>query len=472
MPIIPFVGQSYQMEAVTFDNQRCVNLFPILSETGTSKSVAALRSTSGTSLFATFGTGSIRGGIESQGRAFFVSGDGFYELFNDGTSTLHGSLDTSVTFVDMEENPTQIMITDGEFGYIFTKTDDSFVKITDTDFPVPSDLTFQDGYFIVTQASPAKFFISGLNNGLTWAALDSQTVESNPDDLVGVKSDSSNLWLFGTKTTEVFQNTGNAVFPFQRIAGAVIETGCAAQLTIQEINNELYWLGTDDNGDAILWKSNGYNATRASTQPIERKIAESTNISESYGWVYHERGHAFYLLQVKGLDTTLVLDVATGLWHERSYRDPRLFETQQHRGSCHIFFKGKHLIGDRQFGKVYELSLDIYDDAGDEIVRTRISPHIHQERMLVGVSKLELDMETGVGLQSGQGSNPQIMLQYSKDGGRTWSNELWRDIGKVGEYKTRVRWAKLNIRARDIVFRVSTSDPVFIQINEAIINGS
>lgn len=471
MPIIPFVGQTYQMEAVTFDSQRCINMFPILSETGTSKSVAALRSTSGTQLFAEFGTGSIRGGIESQGRAFFVSGDGFYEVFNDGTSTMHGSLDTSVGLVDIEENPTQIMVTDGEFGYIFNKTTDTFTKITDVDFPVPSDLTFQDGYFIVTEAVSSKFYISAINDGTSWGALDSQTVESNPDYLVGLKSDSSNLWLFGTKTTEVFQNTGNATFPFQRIGGAIIETGCAAQATIQEINNEVFWLGTDDNGDAILWKSNGYSATRASTQPIERKIAESSNVTESYAWVYHERGHAFYLLQVKGLDTTLCLDVSTGLWHERSYRDPSLFETQQHRGSCHIFFKQKHLIGDRQFGKVYELRLDVYEDNGDPIVRERTSPHISQERRMIPHAQLELDMETGVGLQDGQGSDPKIMMQYSDDGGRTWSSELWRDIGRVGEYKTRVKWNRLG-RSRDRVYRVRTSDPVFIQINEAILNGS
>lgn len=471
MPVIPFVGASYEMEARTFDSQRCVNLFPIISESGTSKSVAALRSTSGTRLFAEFGTGAIRGGIESQNRAFFVSGAELYELFADGTTTLRGSLDTSVGLVDIEENPTQIMITDGQFGYIYNKVTNVLTKITDSDFPVPSDLTFQDGYFIVTIKDSSTFAISAINDGLSWDLSDRQTVESNPDNLVGIKSDSSNLWLFGTKTTEVFQNTGNATFPFQRIPGAVVETGCAAQSTIQEINNEVYWLGTDDNGDAILWKSNGYSATRASTQPIERKIAESTNVSESYAWVYHERGHAFYLLQVKGLNTTLVLDVANGLWHERSYRDPSLFETQQHRGSCHIFFRQKHLIGDRQFGKVYELRLDVYDDDGDPIVRTRTSPHIDDERRLVTHAQLELDMETGIGLQDGQGSIPKIMMQYSDDGGRTWSDELWRDIGRIGEYKTRVKWNKLG-RSRDRVYRVSTSDPVFIQINEAILNGS
>lgn len=469
--IIPIVGPTYQMDAVTFDNQRCANLYPIMSETGSSKSVAALRSTPGLLEEYTIGGGGIRGGLESQGRGFFVSGMDFYEVFADGTTTNHGSLLTSTGQVDMEENPTQIMVTDGTYGYIFTKSSDTWAQITDSDFPTPSDLTFQDGYFIVTEADTAKVWISALNNGLSWDALDNTTVESNPDNLVGCKSDSSNLWLFGTKTTEVFQNTGNATFPFQRIPGAVIETGCAAQLTIQEIDNRLFWLGTDENGDAIVWASNGYSASRVSTRAIERKIAESSNFNESYAWVYHERGSAFYVIQVKGLSTTLVLDVATGMWHERTYLDPVTGAEAQHRGACHIFFNKKHLVGDRLNNKIYHMSLDYYDDDGDEINRERITPHYGKERSLIPHAQLELDMETGVGTQSGQGSDPQVMLQYSDDGGRTWSSELWRDLGKVGKYFTRVKWNKLGM-ARDRVYRIRVTDPVFVQINEAILNGT
>lgn len=471
MPVVPFVGPSYQMDAVSFDTQRTVNLYLIMSETGSSKSPAALRATPGLEEFTTVGGGPIRGGIESQERCFFVSGSGFYEVETDGTTTLHGSLDTNVGLVDLEENPTQIMLIDGLYGYVFNKTTDTFSKITDVDFPVPSDLTFQDGYFIVTEKDTAKFWISAINNGLSWGALDFTTVESSPDNLIGVKSDRSNLWLFGTKTTEIYQNTGNSSFPFQRLGGAVIETGCAAQATIQKIDNAIFWLGTDENGDAIVWKSNGYSAQRVSTQAIERKISESTNFNESYAWVYHERGHAFYLLQIKGLDTTLCLDVATGLWHERMYRNTSSGADEPHRGVCHVFFDKKHLVGDRLTNQVYQMSLDIYSDNGDAIIRKRISPHYDEEKRLISHKRFELDMEVGVGLQSGQGSNPKIMMRYSDDGGRTWSSELLKDIGAAGKYNTRVRWQKLG-KSRDRVYEVSFSDPVFFQINEAIINGN
>lgn len=469
MPEVPFVGFSYRMEAVSFDNQRSVNLMPIVSESGTSLSVSALRSTPGLKTEYEIGGGGIRGGIESQGRAFFVSGRDFYEVFADGTSTLHGSVNTATGIIDIEENPTQIMIVDGVGGYIFTKTTNAFEQITDIDFPIPSDLTFQDGYFIVTEKDSAKFWVSTLNNGLVWRALDNTTVESNPDNLVGLKSDSANLWLFGTKSTEVFRNTGNAVFPFQRIPGAIVETGCASQSTIQEIDNALFWLGSDDNGDAIVWRSNGYNAQRVSTRAIELKIAQSDNFKESYAWVYHERGSAFYVLQVKGVNTTLVLDVATNAWHERMWLNPLNGEEEQHRGSCHVFFNQKHLVGDRLNNKIYEMNLDFYDDDGNELRKERISPHYSDTNELFTHAQFELNMEVGVGLQSGQGFDPQIMLQYADN--RVWGKELWHTIGKVGEYSTRVRWNKLGA-SRDRVYRVRVSDPVFVQINRAIINGN
>jgi hypothetical protein len=233
----------------------------------------------------------------------------------------------------------------------------------------------------------------------------------------------------------------------------------------------MYWLGTDENGDSIVWRASGYNAVRVSTQAIERKIAESTNFTESYAWTYHERGHAFYCLQVKGLSTTLVLDVSTMQWHERMYRNPVTNAEEQHRGANHIFFKQMHLVGDRENSNVYKMSLDVYTDNGDPIRRIRVSPHYDDEKRRIPHAQLELDMEVGQGLQSGQGSDPKIMMRYSDDGGYTWSNELWRDLGKVGKYRTRVKWNKLGT-SRDRVYEFSISDPVFWQINEAYLNNT
>lgn len=465
-----FVGPSYKMDALTFDTQRSVNLYALQSESGTSKNVGALRSVPGYDLFSTAGGGPIRGCFSSaKDRAFIVSGSTLYEIDSSGTATSRGTLLTFTNRVSIAENNTQMMIVDGTYGYIFTYSTDGFAQISDGDFPAADIVTYLDGYFIVNKTSSNDFYISALNNGTSWDALDFSNAQAGPDNLVSLIADSGNLWLFGKQTTEVFVNTGNAAFPFERIQGAIIQTGCAAAHTVVNFDNTIAWLGVDNYGKGIVWKADGYTAKRISTQAIESMIATSSNVTGSYAYVYHENGHIFYCLQVDGLDTTLVYDGATGLWHERRFYDEDENVWEQHRGSCHMFFDGKNLIGDRENGKIYQQKLSFYDFDGEYIYRERISPHLSDERRNIAFSNLELDCETGVGLQSGQGSDPQVMMQYSDDGGRTWSTERWASLGAVGEYKTRARWARCG-SSRDRVWKIRYTDPTFFQINEAYFN--
>ena len=291
-------------------------------------------------------------------------------------------------------------------------------------------------------------------------------MESSPDNLNGLISDNGNLWLTGNRSTEVYQNTGNAAFPFERIPGAIIQTGCAATHTLQKFDNTVAWLGIDEQGRGIVWKSEGYQARRLSTQAIEKIIDSATDFTESYAWVYHEQGHIFYCLQVKGLDTTLVYDGSTNQWHERQFQG-----NSQFKGSCHFFFKQKNLIGDRLNGNIYQLDLNIFSDDGEETIRYRISPHIQDQKVFIENNTLELDMEVGNGLNIGQGEDPQVMMKYSDDGGRTWSTELWRSSGKIGDFKRRVVWRRLG-RTRQRVYHIQMSDPVFWQINGAYLNAT
>jgi len=79
---------------------------------------------------------------------------------------------------------------------------------------------------------------------------------------------------------------------------------------------------------------------------------------------------------------------------------------------------------------------------------------------------LQLDCQTGVGLVTGQGSDPEVMLRWSDDGGHTWSNEHWRKMGAIGQYGYRTYWQRLGMtmKLRDRVYEVSGTDPVKIAI--------
>jgi hypothetical protein len=84
---------------------------------------------------------------------------------------------------------------------------------------------------------------------------------------------------------------------------------------------------------------------------------------------------------------------------------------------------------------------------------------IHDDRKLIFHHTLEIEFEAGVGIETGQGDDPQAMMRWSDDGGHTWGNEHWANIGKIGEYARRARWNKLG-RSRNRIYEVSISDPV------------
>ncbi len=465
---IPVVGPSYQMDDRAFDHQRSINCYPIISENPNSKDFLALVKCPGLSLYATAGSGPIRGGIStSRGRSFVVSGFDLYEI-TAGGSTFIGSLDTATSRVSIAENGDQVMIVDGTSGYIFTQSTDTFAEITDIDFPTASMVVYLDGYFIVNKVGTAAFYYSALNDGFDWDPTDFAVVSSNPDNLIGIVAERGDLWLFGNRSVEVYDNTGDAVAPFQRIGGAIFPTGCEAEFTIKRADNAIVWLGKDEDGRGVVWRSNGYNAEKISTQAIDTRIAESAFRDESFAWTYHQDGHAFYLLQVKGLDTTLVYDFTTKQWHERCFNNPTLNKRESHRASCHFTFDNKNLVGDRETGKIYELTKLAFDDDGDEMYFERIFSHLDFELQNIKHSKLELDCTVGQGID---GREPQIMLKYSDDGGYTWSEELWIGLGNIGEYRTRVEWRKLG-KSIDRVYWIKVTDPVKLQINEGFLNGA
>lgn len=470
---LDIAGPTYQLAAKSFDVQRCVNLYPLASETGTSKERKALRGTPGLELFTTIGGGPIRGQFTtSQERSFAVSGNEFYEIFGNGTSEKRGELLTQTNRVSMSENGQQVIIVDKFYGYIFDLNTNSFTQITAEGFPGGDRVVFQDGYFLVNKPNSGEFYISGLYDGLTWSALDFTTVESSTDDLVCVIADHGEVWAFGTRSVEVYYNSGNADFPFERISGARMEAGCAAAFTVQKFDNSLMWLGVDDRGRGVIWRATeAYRPQRVSTEAIERLLGSVSDLSDSYAYVYHQEGHIYYVLQIRGLNTTLVYDGTTGQWHERMYFNNRLGAERKHRGATHTFFDQKNLIGDRENGNIYRMALDIYSDNGDEIHRIRVCPHIHDEMDRLFYHELQIDTEPGTGLTTGQGNDPKLMMRYSDDGGFTYSKERFASLGKRGEYANRARYKRLG-SGRDRIFEIRYSDPTFFQINGAYLQVS
>jgi hypothetical protein len=91
--------------------------------------------------------------------------------------------------------------------------------------------------------------------------------------------------------------------------------------------------------------------------------------------------------------------------------------------------------------------------------RLRRAPHLSKENTRLFYSQFQLDLEPGLGLVTGQGSDPLIMLRWSDDGGHTWSNIRTVSAGKMGKFGHRAIWRRLG-QGRDRIFEVTVSDPI------------
>lgn len=448
---IPFGTRSYVNQSLPISAQRLVNWYAEIQPPDAGTQVALLPCP-GLVSFATCGTGPIRGMVYMGSLVYVVSGSELYSLSSAGTATLLGSLTPSAR-VSIADNGTQVFIACGSKGYIYSVAG-GLVEITDADFPGADVVDFQDGYFIFNNPGTNQVFSTALYDGTSIDALDFASAEAHPDNLISLISDHRELWLFGAQSTEVWYNAGASAFPFERTT--TIEKGCIAKYSITKLDNSVFWLGTDpEAGGHMVYRANGYEPVRISDHAIEAAISRYTTISDAFAWAYVRDGHAFYVLTFPTEKTCWVFDVASQRWHERES-----YDEDRYRVNAFVAAFNKHLVGDYETGAIYYLDNDVYTDAGNAIVRTTTSPPIRNQDKYSAMSYLEAEFDHGVGLTSGQGSDPMAGLDWSDDGGRTWSNRLWMPIGKKGEYTRQTIWRRLGTWRGSRVFRITVSDPV------------
>lgn len=395
-------------------------------------------------------------------RLFAVIGNGLYEIFANATSVLRGNINTNIGFCSISENESQLIIVDGLEGWVYTLASNTLTKITSDEFVAGNHVVNIDGFFLVNEMNSGRFAWSDLRDGRNWNGLDYATAEGFPDNIVSLGKVNGEVWMFGTKTTEIWYNTGNSDSQFQRVNQGVIGIGCAAEWSVAAMGNTIFWLGSNSQGHGIVWSATSYVPQRISTHAIEYvigQIAKTYGIADAQAYCYQEEGHFYYVLTFPAGNRTLVYDLKSGMWHERGYWNSTTGTMERHRGSVYVFWKGKNYVGDYQSTALYELDLDTYTENGHPIRRIRTSPHIRNDRRRMYHHTLELDIERGVGLSSGQGSTPKLNLQISNDGGRTFGNDIPMSIGKIGEYTVRAIARRLGV-SRDRVYRVWTDDPV------------
>jgi hypothetical protein len=378
-----------------------------------------------------------------------------------GFSEVGTILTSTIGPVWITRNPTQLLIVDGVSGYVYTPGTGLMVQITDEDFPGAGTADYQDGYGLFTEPGTKRWFFSSIDDFLTFDALDFYSKEGKPDQVISILSDHREPWIFGTKSTEVWYNTGGdntsaATATFARNQGGLIEFGCGAAKSPAQFDNSITWLS--DQGQ--LMKAKGYSPVIISNDMFGLEISQYATFSDAIAFSYTENEHNFYQITFPTANKTWVYDAKTQIFHKRTSWQG-VGEFGRHRANCYALLNNKHYVGDYENGKIYEMSLDYLDDAGNEIQRRVYSTEFYAGLKKHFFPSVQIEFEPGVGLESGL--DPQAMLEFSNNGGKTWSNEIWRSVGKIGEYNRRAIWHRLGSAHRRI-YRLTVSDPVLWRV--------
>lgn len=452
--IINFATQTYTGRSRQISSQRAVNCYAE-AQPKDAKTQVALLGCPGIVEFTSCGAGPVRGAHFMDDTLYVVSGQRLYSVTETGVATDIGGNITGSGPVSMDDNGSQLVIVNGTSGYLYSDLL-GFVLISDTDFNAANTTTFFDQRFVFDWKGTNKFFCSDALDGTSFVGTAFASAETRPDNVLAVLLNKQVLLVCGASSIEPWQDVGAANFPFASVPGAMIERGIASPWAICKADNSVYLMGDD----RICYRLDGMSLTRVSTFALEEDWQENSDFDQLFFFSYTWMGHKFVVVTFPETGKTYELDVATGLWHERESWDDNNRSLGRWRANCHVQAYGYELIGDYETGKIGYLSGQTFTEFGNTMQLQAVSPPIHSDRKRVFIPRFEMDIESGVGLATGQGSDPQVMLRYSKDGGLTWSaRQLWRTMGAQGAYNTRMRWLSLG-NAREWVFEITISDPV------------
>jgi hypothetical protein len=459
--IIPLFDIGLKGKSTQSTVQRHLNLYAEIVPQP-DKSALMFYPTPGLNLFSSFGAAPIRGMISAGDFLYVVYRDRLYKVNSIGSATDVGTLLTSEGRVDLAFNGFQVGLVDGQYMYMYSVALNNFNAVAAGLIGAPQTITYQDSYFIATFKNSQQFQISAPYNGLVWDPLDFASSESSPDNLVRGFADHGELVLLGQQTTEFWGNSGGADFPYQVIRGATIEFGLAAPWSLCKFNDTLAGLFANRLGQVQVMIIAGHAPQKISSPELDYLINGYGNVSDATAFAYNLGGHPMYQINFPTAGKSWLYDASTTMWSALEYG----FEGERHRAEMQAVFNDATLVADYGNGNIYQLKPDVYTDNGQQIAREIIGKHFFANYRYVAIHRLQVDFETGVGLPSN--TTPQVMLQISRDNGRTWGNELWQSIGKIGEYLTRVIWWRLGT-ARDFVFKLRVTDPVKVVIAGASI---
>ena len=457
---INITGGSYQSRTRPLSSQETKNFYQQVVEPG--KEQYVLHSFPGLKSVGSV-TGLDRGMTIMSEVGYRVAGTTLYSFTKLGAHTSIGTI-AGIERCIFSNDGTNLIIVTGGVVYQYDGT--SITTVTDSNIVGSTAVTFLNNQMIYT--NPPLFVIADPGIPDVASGLNAAAAESQPDDLLRAYAYQQSAYMMGDRSCEPWWNTGTGNPPLERIDGQIFEVGCAAIHSLAHSDEYLYWLG-DDNA---IYQASGGSKRRVSSSAINHAIQGYDVISDAFGYTFTFEGINFYLLTFPTANATWCLNETLG--------DKGWFQVSsgttggKYQGSSLVNVYGKNYVADATNGSLYELDLDTYTNNGEVIQRRRVTSSVNgkllgQPGKRVQMSRLEIIMESGTGLISGQGDVPSLMVDISYDGGRSYVKKGFVKVGQLGESTLRVELFCLD-SFYDAIFRITASDPVPFELYSAVID--
>ena len=467
-----FIGPAYLTRSENMDAEQLINAYvETITASGNAKK-SILYGTPGSKLWQTVATSGSRGAYAQDGITLFVIGDQLYSL----NTTLNTAADIGtilndgkpVSYACNGRGGEQIVIVGGgqlKVLNLLTMTLSAAIVLPLTFAPVM--VAFIDGYFLLLEADTIRVWFSALEDGTSWNALDFFARSQTSDNLVAIKVLRDKVWTFGTLTTEVFYDSGDLLNPFVPYPGTIMQEGLVSPWAVGNQGENLVWMSQDNEGVGRVVSANAYDPTRISTPALDFALASYPTLADAEIHIYEKEGHPFACWTLWTAGVTWCYDARESavrsepVWHQRDTFDPVTDQSTAWRARGICSTPAGILIGDVETGGIYQLDLDTFCDACGPIRRLRTAPYISDDNQWIFVDQIVLGTQAGVGLTTGQGSQPTVMGEISRDGGHTWDPPVQASLGPLGAYNEPAKWFQCGrTRSDRFVFRVTQTDEV------------
>lgn len=478
-PYKGFIGPSNSSLSPIADQELTVNMYLERAESEGAISPVVAYSIPGFETVATApNVGYGRGHLSIGGREFMVIGATLYEMNQFGVMTTRGTVledGNPVTWASNGDAGNQIMITSGLRAYVFNTSTNVLAEVLNL-----RGLAFMcvgiNNYALVLDAATSTIYVSDLADFATFDLGNFIQRSQAPDPWKAIGVSGKYLYFIGGQTGECWFNQfgeGSDVgVPFTPTSAGVFNFGIVAPFSFKVVGDSAFWLGSTINGQGLVCKAPGLRPEVVSTNAMQVQIQGFGTIADAIGDSHEIFDHKIYTLTFPSANKTLAFDDAGEVanWTDRAFWNTVSGEYEAWRPLFHAFAFEEARFLDRMSGDVYRMSDNLATDVDGSGIRwMRRAPALLNENKMLYWGDFELVCQTGIGKTTGQGSNPQVMMRFSNDGGRTWSPEAWRSMGAIGDYSVRVRWTRGG-RGRKRAYEVAGSDPVRVMLAGAIVN--